>query len=833
MVRFPDPRFYGDGPYPTVIELSGYDPSNPADPEPGSLIAQAFGYATVGVNLRGTGCSGGVFDVFSAAEQADGYDLIEIVARQPWVLHNHVGMVGLSLLGHHAALRRLDAAAEPGGVGVAVGDRGLLADVVAGRHLQRRLHQAVDRSSASASRPAGRAGRSTASTPATPSARRTRRCATRASASRPSCARWQFRPDDADDRDLSKLVPMIDRPVFLTGAWQDEQTGPRFATMLGNFTGPGKKRFVLFNGHHPDGYSRAQPEPLVRVPRPLRRQARAAPARRWCASRCRARWRSNFGVPLELDPDRFADLDDSPVRRGAGTLGERAVGDRRLRARHGRPRGRARRAGAALHRGTSTSSRPPTSQPWRLYLDADGTLVADAPAPDEGADRFTFDAAIGMVGYAPGGRLRLHQADASRSNFDWQPTRDGKGLSYLTEPLDEDVVIAGSGHADLWLRSESAEADLEIVLSEITPDGDEVRIQNGVLRAGFRTIDEARSDDFTIQMLYDADDYEPVPVGECDRRPGADLPGRAPAARRLAAARADQHARAATCRCGSSRTSIRAARTSATRSAAAARSRRRSCCRCCRPAPSRSRPSVRSAARCAASRAAPTSRWRTRPAETSGTSAAPGRATRRPGAARRRTGRRGAARPAVLATVVRLIGLDGHDFWFDEALEVARDRLPWPRILFHARGPDPPLFRVLMSPLATLDVERGRAAPALGRVLGRDDLARVALGRAARRRAPRAGDRSTARDRPGAGALRAGGEPVRARRLRRCRDAAGDAARPRPRRRPRLGCARRGVRRGRAVVLRARVPDRGGGPRAPAPRAPWAAIARSSSGWSP
>lgn len=55
----------------------------------------------------------------------------------------------------------------------------------------------------------------------------------------------------------------------------------------------------------------------------------------------------------------------------------------------------------------------------------------------------------------------------------------------------------------------------------------------------------------------------------------------------------------------------------------------------------------------------------------------------------------------LLATVVRLIGLDGHDLWFDEALEVARDRLPWPRILFHARGPDPPLFRVLMSPLAS------------------------------------------------------------------------------------------------------------------------------------
>lgn len=55
----------------------------------------------------------------------------------------------------------------------------------------------------------------------------------------------------------------------------------------------------------------------------------------------------------------------------------------------------------------------------------------------------------------------------------------------------------------------------------------------------------------------------------------------------------------------------------------------------------------------------------------------------------------------LLAAAIRLIALGGHDFWFDEALEIARERLPWPRILLLARGPDPPLFRLLQSPLAT------------------------------------------------------------------------------------------------------------------------------------
>jgi hypothetical protein len=54
----------------------------------------------------------------------------------------------------------------------------------------------------------------------------------------------------------------------------------------------------------------------------------------------------------------------------------------------------------------------------------------------------------------------------------------------------------------------------------------------------------------------------------------------------------------------------------------------------------------------------------------------------------------------AVALGIRLVGLSAHDFWYDEALEVVRDRLPWPRILLFSGGPDPPLFRVLMSPLA-------------------------------------------------------------------------------------------------------------------------------------
>ena len=46
--------------------------------------------------MRGTGCSGGAFDYFEPLQGLDGYDAIETIARQPWVLHHKVGMMGVS-----------------------------------------------------------------------------------------------------------------------------------------------------------------------------------------------------------------------------------------------------------------------------------------------------------------------------------------------------------------------------------------------------------------------------------------------------------------------------------------------------------------------------------------------------------------------------------------------------------------------------------------------------------------------------------------------------------------------------------------------------------------
>src|ERR1700759_3837242 len=94
-VRLPGPA--SGGPYPTLVEYAGYGYADPAGAESGiSAVANLLGFAVVDVNMRGTGCSGGSFNYFEPLHGLDGYDVIETVARQGWVLGHRVGMMGIS-----------------------------------------------------------------------------------------------------------------------------------------------------------------------------------------------------------------------------------------------------------------------------------------------------------------------------------------------------------------------------------------------------------------------------------------------------------------------------------------------------------------------------------------------------------------------------------------------------------------------------------------------------------------------------------------------------------------------------------------------------------------
>ncbi|OWY63414.1 hypothetical protein B7486_53275, partial [cyanobacterium TDX16] len=113
-VALPDPDRWGPGPHPTVVQYSGYHPSRPGfltgrpDLDSGmnteANVCLHAGYAVVGLNMRGSGGSGGAFELLSMATGLDGHDAIEVVARQAWCRRHPskgraVGMIGRSMPG--------------------------------------------------------------------------------------------------------------------------------------------------------------------------------------------------------------------------------------------------------------------------------------------------------------------------------------------------------------------------------------------------------------------------------------------------------------------------------------------------------------------------------------------------------------------------------------------------------------------------------------------------------------------------------------------------------------------------------------------------------------
>src|SRR3954467_9708520 len=79
----PDPDKFGPRPPPTVLDDSGYGAGRTVNCDLDKHFVDR-GYALAGVNVRGTGCSGGKFDYFEEREAVDGKEAIEWLTRQPW-----------------------------------------------------------------------------------------------------------------------------------------------------------------------------------------------------------------------------------------------------------------------------------------------------------------------------------------------------------------------------------------------------------------------------------------------------------------------------------------------------------------------------------------------------------------------------------------------------------------------------------------------------------------------------------------------------------------------------------------------------------------------------
>lgn len=454
-IRMPD-DFQKGRSYPTIFEMSGYDGAASDGDEPplageGSrVLTKQFNkdYVTIHASVRGTGCSGGEFDLFSWRSALDGHEIVEWIDDQPWS-DGQIGVYGHSyggITGFMVAATRppsLDAVSVsgliddlyrgisyPGGVSnygfpvVWTGGVRNAYDIGGG------LFYGLDEGG-------------------------TQGCAS----SVPTKSRSALNDpivqglSDTDNtwfqvRSLVNYAERIDVPTHISGAYQDEQTGPRGPYHLfEEVTGAPVRRLLMTNGDHGT---------------------------------------QQDGKFFEPDRKRFLDhfvRDGAPPRSSGAyrassviTFLENLQGEDDLPV------------------SMTTKSFPLETTEWRdLYLRADGQLSSAPPDKDEGSDSY--------VSGSPRQSAWSYQA-GHESGAPLTTEQGPDGLEFSTDGFKTPTALIGPATANLFMSSTATDTELFVQVIDEAPDGSRYFVQRGLLKASHRAIMPTMSDRLEGGRIY-------------------------------------------------------------------------------------------------------------------------------------------------------------------------------------------------------------------------------------------------------------------------------------------------------------------------------------------
>jgi predicted acyl esterase len=484
-------------PYPTLIEYSGYGYADPSGPQSGiAVLANAMGFAVVDINMRGSGCSGGAFSFFEWLQSLDGYDIVETIARQPWVKNHKVGMMGISYggisqlftaqtqppsLAAISPLSVIDATPTtlyPGGIlntGFAVEwakerqQSSLPSGPGKGQPWAWERIQNGDQTCKANQALHGEA----------------------ADLQKQIRENTYYNPSFVDPLDPVTFVNKIKVPTFMACQWQDEQTGGHCPALVRNFTGTKKKWFTFTNGVHVDSLD---PATYVRWFDFLNLYVAKQPPALTAAVTMAAApvvYQEAMGLPQDsivtMPPDPIW---AEPTYEGALAAFEK-LPQVRVLFDNGAGKGVAGQGNpgdpfAAFEHSFSTFPVPgTTARTW--YFGPKGALT-DRPGA-RGIDVYTANSgALPLTNFTGGTGGGALWGNASQWSWNWKPNPAGTAVSYLTSPLKTDTTVVGAGAVTAWVRSSAPDVDLQVTISEVDPSGHETFVQNGYLRASYRKL---------------------------------------------------------------------------------------------------------------------------------------------------------------------------------------------------------------------------------------------------------------------------------------------------------------------------------------------------------
>lgn len=442
------PKGYREGEtYATIFEMSGYDGGSADGEHPyagkGSrALTEMFegDYVTVHASVRGSGCSGGEFDLFSWRSALDGREVIEWINEQKWS-NGEVGIYGHSYGGITGFMV---AATRPPGL-EAVSVSGLIDDLYRGiTYPGGVVNYGFPLLWTGVIRPVYDVGGGSA--PGILAGYE--QCV----ANHATHSRDVFNDpllqglDDTDNnwwrsRSLISYAERIEVPIHITGAYQDEQTGPRGPYHLFEVVDNAPfRRLLMTNGDHG---TQTNPREIY--------LDRKAWMDHWLRGKGERPNRNSVTALLEMSDDN---------------------------ASNGR---------------VDARSFPLETTRWTdLFLNEEGRLSRKAPGKKGGSDQ-----------YFSGSPRQFWSYQAGESVGPPFTTADAPDeLTFRSKRFKRAAAIVGPITAKLYLSSTSPISDLHVQLIDEAPDGTRYYLQRGMLKTSHRAINRSLSDKLDDGTIY-------------------------------------------------------------------------------------------------------------------------------------------------------------------------------------------------------------------------------------------------------------------------------------------------------------------------------------------
>jgi uncharacterized protein len=154
----------------------------------------------------------------------------------------------------------------------------------------------------------------------------------------------------------------------------------------------------------------------------------------------------------------------------------------------------------------------PQASAQRLYFHADKSLSTDTPAPTEGSNTMlqtpieglcsisSSQWTAGILGYIP---LPCFSDDNLTESWD---------VVYQTPVMSQDYYFNGPIEADVWMSTTDADSGLSVRVDDVDASGTAVALTNGIQTASLRMVDTTRSRTLNGQMIQPWHPYTPASV---------------------------------------------------------------------------------------------------------------------------------------------------------------------------------------------------------------------------------------------------------------------------------------------------------------------------------